>query len=213
MIRLTRSLIALSATVCLVAPLGTAVSTMAAPAARSDSRVVLGDAAEDVYVYDLDAGQYVLAGAFAPADVRRAEARHGDRKITVKLTFADLRKSGIQNYYVRFRTPTMERFAEVHTGAGDWGGTVVWKNEKGAELATKGLSHKVDYADDFVRLTVARSALDRPTWVRLVMMNQMWDLEDQGSSEYIDNPHNDEALPFWEYEGDSAPWTKRIYKP
>ena len=69
-------------------------------------------------------------------------------------------------------------------------------DETGNSTRRRGLTHRIDYAEDWVSIRVPRPCLRRPRWVRLSMLNAVQDWSDDDTEVwFFDNAHNDQATP------------------
>jgi hypothetical protein len=154
------------------------------------SRIVLRDAARDVWGSDDPDEEPSKVGAYPVADVRRAVVAHRANALVVRMRFANLRRVGEQYYPVFITMPDgWYNVAFVITRPGHRRGT-----HHLAQARCRDFTHKVDYANDVVILRIPRKCLGNPEWVRVSMDNYVtfggsW-FEGDWDEIYFDNPHS-----------------------
>jgi hypothetical protein len=59
-----------------------------------------------------------------------------------------------------------------------------------------GMTHRINYATNVVRMRIPRSCLGRPRWVRVALYNAMTTTADhpQPDDVYVDNPHDNQSF-------------------
>lgn len=181
------------------------VATAASAAEVPVSRVVLEDQTGDVWaIGDGAHAEWVSAGNVPTADVVRAVVRHGRHKVKVKMTFANLRRVEPQHYSAALFSRRQYGAVFVSAGPGRWRGRHQLVDGDFANVKCPGLSHSIDYATEQITMSVPRSCIGRPNWVRVDMANFMFHGEtEQDFQEITDNPHSADA------EGSL---TKRLYR-
>jgi hypothetical protein len=149
-----------------------AVAAVASTAPAGAARLLAPDASGDVWVKGSD-GVFSEAGSRANTDVVASAVRHTDRRVNASVRYDDLVRDGDRVVTpVRLRASNGTTFLlRVTAEAGDRDGTarVLRYTGKGAQtvqVACEGLQHSVSYADDLVAVSVPRSCLGGPTWVR-----------------------------------------------
>jgi len=126
-------------------------------------------------------------------DVVSVRLRHGTRNVVITEKFARLDRSGLGDLY-GFELRTDERVwrdvqVEAYRHSG-WNPTLSMVRRNGRSVTCNGLTARIDYATDLVRLQVPRRCLGQPRWVQLsavdahITFNDTW---------VVDNPHNAEA--------------------
>ena len=182
----------------LIAPAG-------ASAAEPVSRIVLVDPAGDVWsIGEGENAEWVSAGDLPAADVRRAVVRHGRNRVVVKMTFTDLRRAEPQFYWATIASRRQFGALLVSTGLGRFKGRHQLVNGNFADVKCPRLSHRIDYAADRVTMSVPRSCLGRPRWVRVDLTNAMFRGETEADfQEITDNPHS---------TGAQGRLTQRLYR-
>ena len=181
-----------------------------APVTPRTSKVVLKDATADVWYWnDVD---YVFRGEHPRADVLRATARHGARKVVATMAFAKLVKGDIQRFDLKIRTTEMVRVARVGVSAEAPTGRMVLEKKNGTEVSAKGVTHRVDFADDRVTIAVPRRLLDRPGWVEVAMRNSRIAYSDPNEKMYLDHPQGEWLLTFPAWRK-NPPYSARIHTP
>lgn len=193
---LRRSLISVATAavaLALAAPLaGAAAAPSGAPApAKPGSSASIKDATGDVWTFNTDSLEWEPVDAWPTADVTGAAGWHWSDSVQAAMKFVDLKKTDIQVFSFQIRTPELTRVGGI---------TILPKKEpkgihyletlKGAEVKAKGMTHKVSYKRDIVQISIPRSLLSNPRWVRVAMMNELY----SGSDQYADNPQTTEWM-------------------
>jgi hypothetical protein len=211
-----RSLVLLAAAMML--PLSTITVHSAATAASSGSATPAGTATEarvssvalddptgDVWaIGDGEDSSWVSAGDVPTADVVHAVASHGRARVRVEMTFTDLRREEPQSYVAMLTTGRRLRAVFVSAGPGRWTGRRQMVNGQFATVRCPRLTHSIDYDTEQVVISVPRSCLGLPRFVRVGMSNMMFRGETEADfQEITDNPHTADA------EGSQ---TQRLYR-
>lgn len=174
----------------------TCVVAVPAPALAGDeypSRVVLRDGPGDVWMQS-NSDDPVRTNR-PTVDITRAVARHGRRAVTARMRFVNLRRvDGIHLFFTEITTPAGAFSAGVEASPRNWRGSSVLFDETGNNAGCRGITHRIDYAEDRVTIRVPRHCLRRPAWVRLSMLNgfQKWS-DDETEVWFFDNAHNHRA--------------------
>lgn len=169
---------------------------LAAPAAQANG-AKWDDPVDDTWTWDGDLNA-VQVPDHPEADLVKAVVKHGARKIAVTATWDNLQKVGKGGgLMVQFLTNTdLLRNGIVDMPRRNWKGKSFVTEDRGPKVNC-GVTHKVDYARDTVRLTVPSRCLKRPKWVR-VIVRSTWVV---GNEFYDDNPHN---------AGPDSGWSRKI---
>lgn len=191
----------------------TALSGTAAPVAvvvqdtgkDKPSRIVLRDGTGDVWKVNMRTSHWTPVGDRPAADVLRAVVQHRTRSVVVRARYENLRRIGVQNYWVGIKTPEDDFFTEVKARPGNRAGRhALYDGVAGERLDCAGFTHRIDYATDTVTVRVPRSCLDGPRWVRADIGNLLVVGDRPHRRGYADNPHDDGPY--------SNVGTKRIYR-
>lgn len=104
-------------------------------------------------------------------DVKSIQISHGARRVNVALRFVDLTKAATAAAYeVEVRTnERLLRVVDVEAGPGSWRGQQSFSSPR-RNLRCKGLSHSIDYDKNVVAVSIPRSCLSRPRWVKVAAM-------------------------------------------
>jgi len=175
-------------TVVLTGVLVTIGATAGASAARE---VVLHDPAGDVWRMGFSGDTQEQAPRTRAGDVRRTVFRHRRANVVIRQRYADLRRIGDYTLYtVRIQNGSRTRYREVQVEAGprSWRGTVRVFNRRGSRVECDA-THRIDYLQNTLVVTVPRTCLGTPAAVR-VTASGFWADRSQGSF-LVDNPHNE----------------------
>lgn len=138
----------------------------------SAASVVHHDAVQDVRSMPADSMSNATTAAptQAESDVRTTRTTHGARNLRMVMSFRELTRTGDWTLHV-FEIVTNEgvrREVDVEAGPGAWIGRTHFTDARGR-------SHKcavtrfIDYDNNRVTVTVPRSCLSQPRWVRVGM--------------------------------------------
>jgi hypothetical protein len=165
-----------------------------------------GPAAADRVDHRDARGDVTRSGKPAPniaqGDIVRVLFDHRAHRVVIKLRYRALKRQWIRVEGVELVTPKAS-FQMVHETPwrGNWQGHLTFfRNDN--EKRCRGLGHHVDYRANTVRLSVSRSCLGRPRWVR----GSEYTHREMGNVSYIDN-----ALRRWHVEP-GLPKTRRLYQ-
>lgn len=202
---LRRSSLLFAAAVLVLPNSAVPVSSAASAIEDPVSRVVLDDPTDDVWaIAEGENEEWVSAGDLPTADVVRAVVRHGRYKVAVKMTFTNLRRVEPQSYNAMLVSRRQYGAAFVSAGPGRWKGRHVLVDGNWSKVKCPRLSHSIDYVTEQVTMSVPRSCIGRPNWVRVGMVNYMFHGEtEEGFQEITDNPHT--ADP-------EGKFTQRLYR-
>jgi hypothetical protein len=169
------------------------VSQPSASATEFTTGVVLTEGVGDVWV---DRGGFGDAGttrtSFAPADVKRAVIRHGTYAVRIRMRYVDLRRIGTQALEARIRTPQREAIASMGSEPGRRSGSHDFFSDDFPPTTCPGMTHRINYATNMVRMRIPRSCLGRPRWVKVELASLVTRPIVPNSTDtfYFDNPHN-----------------------
>jgi len=134
------------------------------------------------------------------ADLTRVTIAHNRRAVVVRARYAHLDRKGFTfqlGMGIRANTQRGSSYAVVMRDRRKWRGTSGISDGRGPERDC-GVTHRIDYRRDLVRLRIPRACLDNPRWVRL-QVGTSWGTR---KTTITDNPHNRRAS--------SRAWTHRI---
>lgn len=162
--------------------------------------VTLHDGTGDVWTTPAGGDSATPAPGRRVGDVLRMRVVHRHRAVTVRLTFAELRRRGEWAHEFALRRKTGRMYAQVEsTGRHPAGRHHLWQRD-GDRLVCHAMSHAIDYAEDTVTLRIPRICIGVPRWVRL----RSYVVHEAGSVQTLDNPHDHEPHP--------SGFTKRLYR-
>ncbi|WP_325116771.1 hypothetical protein [Nocardioides sp.] len=120
------------------------------------------------------------------------------------MTFTDLRRTEPQSYWATIASRRQFGALLVSTSPGRFKGRHRLLDGNFANVKCPRLSHRIDYVDDRVTMSVPRSCLGRPRWVRVDLANFMFRGETEADfQEITDNPHS---------AGTQGRLTRRLYR-
>jgi hypothetical protein len=133
----------------------------------------------DTYVHPDATGDVVsvkkVSGATTPApeqvegDIVRTRVRHKAHRVVLKMRVRDLTQTGRGTvHYYSIRTKKLTRIVTVQAKPGDWDGTVTMLKPNGRRTHCH-VSHRIDYTLNWARISVPRSCLNWPRWVKAAM--------------------------------------------
>jgi hypothetical protein len=182
----------------------TSVVLLAVAGAASAQGLRIRDAQHDMWAGAASdqPSQLRAAPHRATGDVLSVRLRHGPRNVVITERFARLDRSGQGDLY-GFRLRTDGRVwrdlqVEAYRRSG-WEGSLSMLRRNGNLVTCEGLTARIDYGNDLLRLKVPRVCLGDPQWVQLSAVDAHITLH---GTWVVDNPHNAEAS----YRG----WSPRV---
>jgi len=148
-----------------------AVAILAPAGAASAASVTLDDAKGDTWeeIQTGEAPTYVKQGSRANVDVNKTVVNHLSRKLHFTVKYHTLKSSG-----TRFGLVQRMNFDEgdsMFLGLetfGSWKGDLqLFTGENNDEVDCEGAEHDIDYAADRIEITIPRSCLGAPKWVKV----------------------------------------------
>lgn len=127
------------------------------------------DPAADMVLYAAMATKATAAPEAANADVVSSEIRHGDLKVKLRLSMSELKVAADEAVHVVWLVDTNELkhfTVSVYISDGKRAGDWQLRNRSGGASVRCALTHTVDYSANTVGVTVPRSCLSNPRWVR-----------------------------------------------
>jgi hypothetical protein len=146
---------------------GLAVGTAGTAAAQTLTDV---DQRGDVQSFTMESEEPAPAPTVANGDVVRTVFNHAERRVSVRVTYADLLRIG------QFRSDSLRlvtnegvrREVSVFAGPGMWRGQADMVRPSGRPVDCD-VAHKIDYDRNVVTVSFPRSCVSNPRWVRLGM--------------------------------------------
>lgn len=153
--------------------------------------VALRDPAGDMWRMDF-AGDTEQAPDTRVGDVRRAVFRHGRSNIVIRQNYVDLRRVGEYTLYLARIQSGSKTYREVQVEAGphSWRGAVKVFNRRGDRVSCDA-THRIDYENNTLVMTVPRSCLRTPRMVRATASSS-W-AHRRRHVFLMDNPHNERS--------------------
>lgn len=182
----TLSTVALSA--------GLAVGTAGTAAAQTLTDV---DQRGDVQSFTMESEEPTAAPTVTNGDVLRTVFNHAERRVSLRITYADLRRVGqFRSDSVRVVTDEgARREVSVFAGPGTWRGQADMVRPSGRPVDCD-VAHKIDYDRNVVTISFPRTCVGNPLWVRLGMGAVWMDGESRAYADdaQIDGRINPETL-------------------
>jgi hypothetical protein len=162
--------------------------TVASVAPASAESLTIRDKRGDVLLVPADAmslDDARPAPGMAHTDILRTVIRHGDKRVAVRIKLAELRKTrGFRLQGIRVVTnESVRRNIAVGAWPGMARGEADMSRPNGRTVNCDGLNHRIDYSRNVVTVSVPRSCLSNPRWVR-VGIGTAW-IKDSGDA-YVD---------------------------
>lgn len=146
------------------------------------------DTAGDVVSVRRSTGATTPAPGQIEGDIALARVRHKAHRVVLKMRVRDLTRSGRGTvHYYAIRTRTLTRIIALEARPGDWDGTVTMLKPDGRRTRCH-VRRKIDYTANWARVSVPRSCLDEPRWVRAAMEEIT---VTAGNVVYADDAHTD----------------------
>lgn len=165
---------------------GLAVGTAGTAAAQTLTDV---DQRGDVQSFTMDSEEPAPAPTVANGDILRTVFNHAERRVSVRVKYADLRRIGqFRNDGIKVVTNEgVRREVSVFAGQGMWRGQADMVRPSGRPVDCD-IAHKIDYDRNLVTISFPRSCVSNPRWVRLGM-GAVW--MDGSSRAYADDAQID----------------------
>lgn len=173
---------------------GLAVGTAGTAAAQTLTDV---DQRGDVQSFTMESEEPAPAPTVANGDVLRTVFNHAERRVSVRVKYADLRRIGqFRNDGIKVVTNEgVRREVSVFAGQGMWRGQADMVRPNGRPVDCD-IAHKIDYDRNLVTISFPRSCVSNPRWVRLGMGAVWMDGENRAYADdaQIDGRINPENL-------------------
>lgn len=150
------------------AVLATAALLFAAIPAHA-AKVVVKDPTGDVYTTTMEIQTFTPIGTRLNADVKRTVITHDRKAVTVKASYTDLAKNSdviSLGTFVRTNAGLKRDLTFVALPGKRKGLVTLSRHNSIKEVACKGLSHRIDYSGNTIRITVPRICIGNPRWVQ-----------------------------------------------
>lgn len=155
------------------AAVAAAAAVVLLPSAANAASLLRTDTVGDVQVITVDdtgntVGDPVVVPTRTIGDVTKTRITHSSTSVRVEMYYKALPKSGSYNdHEFRFVTNKTERDVSVEAGTGAWAGKSSMYTKSGNKVSCTTLKHLIDYPNHRVILTVPRSCLGNPTFVKV----------------------------------------------
>lgn len=143
------------------------------PSSANAASLLRADTVGDVQLITLDdsgnpTGDPVVMPDRTIGDVTKTRITHGSTSVRVEMYYRSLPKAGSYNdHEFRFVTSKLERTVSVEAGTGNWAGKATMYYKSGSKYSCSGLKFLIDYPNHRVILTVPRTCLGNPTFVKV----------------------------------------------
>lgn len=161
-------------------------------------RVELSDPTGDVRTNGPGA---VLAPDTPGADVVRATLVHHPRRFVIRQKFVELAAGDRQGYLAWLITDVGYRMMSLRVTPRHPDGVLRIERNSGRKVVCERARFAIDQETDVVVMSLPRSCLGRPGWVRAMLFNSVVrpaTSESSAPSErriFVDNPHNEQSFP------------------
>lgn len=164
--KVARALVLLALGSTLLTPTSTASAADAAPL---PNRATTTDTTGDV-TYVRRVGDQVLPGGAAKnramGDIRTVQVTHTATTVRVLIKYVELNRVGSDHFHVaQIRTPQRSYEVDLYATTGHWRGDPTLYRANGTSPRCT-LSWRIDYAANTTTITVPRSCLGNPAWIR-----------------------------------------------
>jgi len=184
----------------------TAALLVAGVGPASAERVRSSDGAGDMTAFTESAEDVTATPApgHRAGDVTSAVVRHGRRVVTLRFSFAQLRRSHFNALIGTLRTDTTTRHLFVEDAPD--GRPRLYMADKRFEPVCARATLRVDYQANTLAVRVPRSCLKRPQWVKVRAISAN-DTADGSNTFYLDDAFS--PTPVEDIEGRAA-WSARV---
>ncbi|MCX6396238.1 MAG: hypothetical protein NTV23_07110 [Propionibacteriales bacterium] len=145
------------------------VTASVAQSASLPNRATTTDTTGDI-VFVRVAGDQVLPGGAAKkrtmGDIRTVQVTHTKTAIRVFIKYVELNRVGVDHFHVvQFRTPTRSYEVDLYATTRAWRGDPALYTASGSSPRCT-LAWKLDYDLNTALISVPRSCVGNPTWIR-----------------------------------------------
>ena len=156
------------------------------PTAANADKYVAADTTDDVVKLASDNSTTPQHGR-TEGDIIRTTVRHRAKRVVITMRFAELSAVGLGDLHIfAIRSNKLNRVIGVDTGPGHWGGKVVVEKPNGKKVSGCNARRTVDYTANTATVSVPRSCLGKPRWVKVAMQHGTFVTEDDL---YVDDAH------------------------
>lgn len=149
--------------------LATALAALSTTGVAHAQAMRVSDERGDVRSFDTETDEPTTHDpAVRNGDVLRSVLRHASRRISVRVKFVDLQRTGdLGGYVARVVTnEAVRRNITIIAGPGMWRGESDMTRPNGPSVRCS-IKHRIDYTGNIVTLSFPRSCVSSPRWVRL----------------------------------------------
>lgn len=161
------------------------------------------DAVGDVVAGSTSSDTTTPEPARLEGDIAYSKVRHRARKVVMTMRYRELTASSPMLHYFALATGKMRRYVYVYAGPGHWGGKVEFDNAQGKKVRCH-VTRTIDYTANSATVSVPRSCLGRPKWVKVAMAQATFDTVTEGKL-YLDDARS--AGDF-----NQPRWSPRVYR-
>ena len=154
------------------AAIAAAAAVILLPTAANAASLLRTDAVADVQSISLDDTSDNPTPTAEPTraigDITKTRITHNTTSVRVETYYKALPKAGSYNdHEFRFVTNTLERTVSVEAGTGSWAGKGTMYYKSGSKYSCSGLKFLIDYPNHRVIVTVPRTCLGNPKFVKV----------------------------------------------
>ena len=140
------------------------------PTAAHADKYVASDALHDVA--KLDGTTATLQPDRTEGDIVRSSVRHRAKRVILTMRFSELSAVGLGDLHLfAIRSDKLNRLIVVDTGPDHWGGKVFVEKPNGKKVKGCSVRRTIDYAGNTATVSVPRSCLGKPRWVKVAMQH------------------------------------------
>jgi hypothetical protein len=142
------------------------------PTAAHADRLVQNDAVGDVVSVSGESATPLPDRT--EGDIAYSKIRHRDRRVILTMRYRELSTGQDMLHYFAIRTSKMTRYVYLSASTGHWGGVVQMRNAHDKKVRCH-VTKKIDYTANTAMVSVPRSCLGKPRWVKVAMAQASYD--------------------------------------
>ena len=176
------------------------------PTAAHADRYTYSDHTGDVVSFTGDSDTPTPAPDRVIGDIAASAVAHRSSNVTLRMRYRDLaRTDETAAHLFVIRTSKMTREVTVVAAQGFYGGRVIMTKLSGKTVSCR-ITRKIDYVANTVTVTVPRSCLGRPHWVKVGMASVVFTGMGSSDTQYVDDARTNGTL------GSTVRFGPRVYR-